>query len=320
MEFLAPGLHNISAEAYHSDPCERPSLSSTIAKKLLAQSPLHAWTASPRLNPDYVSKDSKTFDIGRAAHRAILGKGEDFVAIPEAVLAANGAASTKEAKAFIAEAREAGLTPLKADDVAAVDLMASSVKRQLALMGITLSPDRSEMVAVADIDSIMCRAMIDNAPADNRLPLYDLKTTTDASPEAITRAVEAYGYDVQAAHYLDVWEAATGERRKFRFIFVEKEPPFACSVIQLFDDVDSDADWMGAARSKAKEARRIWGECLKLDYWPGYPARVQIIGARGWEQQRWADKEIGMPVAMMKPSPEAIARAAKLMQPEETKQ
>jgi hypothetical protein len=315
MQHLTTGLHFISADRYHSDPCAVPSLSSTIAKLLIGQSPLHAWTASPRLNPDHEPRDSKTFDIGRAAHRAILGKGDDYVEIPDDLLASNGAASTKEAKAFIADARESGLTPLKSAEVAQIEAMRAAVVSHLSLMGIAFDPARSEVAAIGEVDGVMCRAMVDNAPADPRLPLYDLKSTTDASPEAVIRAVETYGYDLQAAHYLDTWEAATGERRKFRFVFVEKTAPFACSVVQLYDDPASEADWMLTAASKARECRRIWAECLAADHWPGYPARVQIIGARGWEQKRWADRSIGQPIEP-KPSAEALRRAAQFQKPE----
>lgn len=273
VKFTGPGLYDISSDDYHADLLSpTPSLSSTIAKKLLAQSPLHAWTASPRLNPDYISKDSKTFDIGRAAHRAILGKGEDFVAIPEAVLAANGAASTKEAKAFIAEAREAGLTPLKADEVAAVERMAQAIIPQLSANGIRISPHRSEVVAVAEIDGVMCRAMIDNAPIDPKLPLYDLKTCEDASPEACRAACRRYRYDLSAAHYTDVWKAVTNETRDFLFVFIEKTNPNAICIIGL------DGQVMEAARVDAARSREIWRICNRDNHWPGYPAGVHRVG------------------------------------------
>jgi len=316
MNAPTPGLHFIDADTYHLDPCATPSLSSTIAKLLIRQSPLHAWTASPRLNPAWEPVNKKTFDIGRAAHSAILGKGNDYVAIPTDLLAANGAASTKAAKDWIEDARASGLTPLKAGEVDEIGAIRDAVTHQLAAMRITLDPARSEVAAIGEVGGVLCRAMVDNAPADPRLPLYDLKTTTDAHPDAIIRAVETYGYDVQAAHYLDTWEAATGEKRKFRFIFVEKTPPYACSVVQLHDDPDHEADWMLTARSKARECRRIWSECLAANVWPGYPAQVQIIGARGWDQKRWADKEIGQPIIAAKPSAEALRSAAQFQKPE----
>jgi hypothetical protein len=38
-----PGIHEVDAETYHSDPVEVPSLSASIAKLLVNSTPLHAW-------------------------------------------------------------------------------------------------------------------------------------------------------------------------------------------------------------------------------------------------------------------------------------
>lgn len=309
---LSPGIHDISAEAYHADPCDIPSLSSTLARLVLNRSPRHAWTAHPRLNPDYEGKDSKTFDIGRAAHRAVLGKGGDFVAYPEHVLAKNGAASTAAAKEWAEEARARGWTPIKADEVEAVHDMSGEIMGRLSAMGITFPPSRSELTAIAEIDGVMCRAMIDHAPEDPRQPLWDLKTTTDASPDAVIRAITTYGYDIQAAHYLSVWKAATGESRRFRFIIVEKDAPHEVSVVELLNDLDDEADWFADAGSKCAEARRIWGECLRDGQWPGYPRQIALVGAPVWHRRNWADRETGLPV-----TPAALDRARQWQSPQE---
>lgn len=282
---LNPGLHDIDADLYHSDPCERPSLSSTVAKTLLAQSPLHAWTISPRLNSDWEPEEKKTFDIGRAAHRAILGKGGGYVAIPEGLLASNGAASTKAAKEFIAEARDAGLTPLKELEVAQIEAMRLRAAEKLSALGITLDAEHSERVAIAELDGVLCRAMIDKAPPDPRQPLYDFKTTVDASPEAAVRAVMNYGYDVQAAHYLDTWRAATGEDRTFRFIFQEKTAPYELAVVEL------DQEALAMARKKIARAREVWRHCVTYDDWPGYPLGVHVVPLPAFFHERWIERE-----------------------------
>ena len=303
---IGAGIHTIPEGEYHADPAPQPSLSSTLARLILDRSPLHAWTAHPRLNPAWEPTERKTFDIGRAAHRAVLGRGGDYVAYPGEYLASNGAASTKEAKAWAEEQRAEGRTPLKADEMDQIGTMAEAVQRQLAAMGIRFTPERSEVVALAEIDGIWCRAMIDQAPADPRLPLYDLKTTTDASPDAVARAVAGYGYDVQAAHYLAVWKAATGEDRKFRFVFVEKEAPFGVSVVELYRKPGDEADWFDHADANARDARRIWGECLTSGQWPGYPARVAVLGAPGWHTAKMEARIADRPAP--KPTDETLAR------------
>lgn len=88
-KFITAGVHRIEAEAYHADPAPLPSLSATLAKVITSKSPLHAWHACRRLNPDFRPVERKTFDIGTAAHRAVLGRGSDYVEIPAAMLAVN---------------------------------------------------------------------------------------------------------------------------------------------------------------------------------------------------------------------------------------
>lgn len=312
---IAPGLHSISADAYHSDPAPQPSLSSSLARLILNRSPLHAWTAHPRLNPAWEPTEKKTFDIGRAAHRAVLGAGGDYVAYPIEMLASNGAASTKEAKAWAEEQRGEGRTPLKQDEVDNIGEMAMRCHHQLVDYGIEIDPARSEMTALAEIDGCWCRAMIDNAPRDPRQPLLDFKTCEDASPDAIVRHVESYGYDVQAAHYLDVWKAATGEDRDFLFIFQEKEPPHAIAVVRLLNSAGHSGDWMEDAREKVHTARQTWARCLQDDHWPAYPPMIIEIGARAFHRQRWQDSRDRASV-----SRRALAEAANFQAPERTAQ
>ncbi len=281
------GIHRIDAATYHADELrDVPTLSSTLARLIIARSPLHAWAAHPRLNPDWQPVERKTFDIGTAAHRAVLGVGADIVAIPEDLLAANGAASTRAAKAFMAEAREAGQVPLKQAEVEMIEEVATRARELLDAAGVGgLDPERSELTALAEIDGIWCRAMVDNAPRDPAQPLYDFKTTTDANPEACMRAVINYGYDMQAAHYCATWKAATGEERGFRFIFQEKEPPFELSVVEL------DEEAMHMAGRKLRRARELWGRCLESGRWPGYPCGVHRLSLPAWFHERWLERE-----------------------------
>lgn len=283
---LGGGVYELPAETYHGDQmCAVPTLSSTLARLLLTRSPRHAWHASPRLNPDHVSADRKTFDIGRAAHRAVLGKGGDFQVYPAHTLAKNGAASTTAAKEWAEEMRALGMTPVKQDEADAVNDMAGEIMSRLAFIDAAFPPARSEMAAIAEIDGVMCRAMFDHVPEDPRQPIWDLKTTTDASAEAVMRAVMAYGYDVQAAHYTEVWHAATGERRNFQFVFVEKDAPHEVAVVRISGEA------MEMARRRTRRAREIWRECLRDDRWPGYPAGIIEVSLPEFYQARWLERE-----------------------------
>ncbi|KAJ03290.1 PD-(D/E)XK nuclease-like domain-containing protein [Sulfitobacter mediterraneus] len=283
---LAPGIYRDLSDAdYHADPCDHPSLSSTLARTLLNQSPLHAWTAHPKLNPDFEPVIKKTFDIGTAAHSSILGRGGDYRAVPENLLGSNGAASTKAAKEWIAEARAAGITPLKAAEVDQIGEMTDIAMKRLADHGVTLDPEHSETVVIAEINGVPCRAMVDNAPPDPDQPLYDFKTCENAAPDACLRAVMKYGYDVQARHYLDCWKAVTGEDRVFRFIFQEKSAPYEVCVVELLSDT------LMMASKKTARAREIWGNCIRTNYWPGYPDGVVSLDLPEFFHGKWLERE-----------------------------
>ena len=110
-------------------------------------------------------------------------------------------------------------------------------------------------------------------PAKVRLDKYtndhilaDLKTTLDASPRKFMNAAIAYGYHRQAAWYRRGYREATGYTGPlpFRFIAVEKAPPFVVAVYEMSsDDLDCvDRD--------VQRLLRTWAECVRTDNYPGY--------------------------------------------------
>lgn len=279
------GIYQIAPDDYHADPCLEPALSASLAKLIVSRSPCHAWTASQRLNPCYEGTNKKHFDIGRAAHRAVLGKGERYIAIPKTLLASNGAASTKAAKEFIEEARADGLTPLKTEEIAAVDLMAEKIRDELGLHGVNIDPAYSEQVAVAHLGGIWNRVMIDYAPPGPNAPLYDIKTTTDASPDAVRRTLMSHDLQIQAQHYLEVWRAVTGEERAFLFVFVEKEAPHSVTMARIA------AGTMVIGRKQISRARAMWRNCLDANDWPAYPHGILEIDFPEYWAERWLERE-----------------------------
>lgn len=311
---LEPGLHSLEADRYHADPAPEPSLSSTIARLLLRRSPAHAWHASPRLNPDWQPVEKAHFDIGRAAHRALLGAGADYAVIPDELLDARGAASTKAAKAWIEEARQDGLTPIKADVATQIETMATICRVRLRDAGLELEPERSELAALAQIDGTWCRCMADNAPerALGRLGplLVDFKTTTDANPAAIERAVMTYGYDLQAAHYVDTWRAATGETRAFVFVFQEKEPPHEVAIALLAGEA------LEIGQRQAREARQLWRACVESGDWPGYEGGIHQIRLPDFYTARWLESESQLHAARDRISRGALEAAHRWQAPD----
>ena len=66
--------------------------------------------------------------------------------------------------------------------------------------------------------------------------VIDLKTTSDCRPEPFLRARERFGYDVQAAHYVDAVRRFTGRPPDFAFVAVELSAPYSVWVHVLGDN------------------------------------------------------------------------------------
>lgn len=94
--------------------------------------------------------------------------------------------------------------------------------------------------------------------------LVDLKTTGKLeSVRQLGYTINDFGYHAQAALYLDVWNALTGEQRdRFLFIFQLSSAPYEVAVIEL----DSAAILQG--RMWYQQALALWADCITRDNWP----------------------------------------------------
>jgi len=265
---------DMSEETYHGDPVPSGSLSSSGARTILKSPARFAWERTHRV-------EKTTYDVGHAAHAKVLGTGMEVAAIPEALLAANGAASTKEAKEFIAQARLDGKVPLKADVIAEIDAMAEAVLTHPSARVFLEQPGQPEASGFArDPESgVWVRIRPDYLPDrhGDRTVLVDLKTAVSADPHEFGRAAAAYGYHQQDAFYREGLLLARGDNDvALVFVIVEKEPPYLVSVVEL------DADALLVGHDRNRRALRIYAECVRTGEWPGYSTDVELVSLPRW--------------------------------------
>lgn len=125
--------------------------------------------------------------------------------------------------------------------------------------------------------------------------IVDLKTTEDAAPDAFSRAIANYGYDLQAAHYLSLMrdlsysrdqpESVVGVVNSPRFFFVvaEKQMPYAVAVYWL-----DMLDLLRANGIRNALLTRL-AQCEASGDWPGYPEGVQTIALPNWARKAAGD-------------------------------
>lgn len=280
MEISEPGIYTISAADYHALVTPTAALSASIARRLLSASPLHAWYDHQALNPAGVREEREAFDLGTAAHAWLLEGARVF----EVVDAPDW--RTKDARARREAIRAEGKVPLLAEQWGRIQAMTDALGERLAEIApapfVVGTPEQTLIWREGDV---WAKARPDWLRADYSI-IDDFKSTDNANPDAWTRALFAYGYDVQAAWYLRGVKALTGVDAEFRFIVCETRPPYGVSVIGLGPDV------LTLAEKKIHRALELWRECVRAGEWPGYPTRVCYAQLPGWEEQRWLEREL----------------------------
>jgi len=237
-----------------------PALNQSAAKHLLT-SPAHyqAYIHTPQ-------EETKALRFGTFVHSAIL---EPHTLNDLYATAPDCDRRTKEGKAAWAEfaTANAGKTILDAEESAIGHLVASSARFALKRHGVEF--DATEVMYHVDYNGVPLKAAIDGVAGDY---LWDIKTTDDASAAGMLKAIRNYRYNLQAYWYRLVYELATGRRPLgFRFLFVEKEPPFATAVCEIGPEL------MSYAISDFEKAVTLYKECSATGVWPSYPEEVQVI-------------------------------------------
>jgi PDDEXK-like domain of unknown function (DUF3799) len=124
-------------------------------------------------------------------------------------------------------------------------------------------------------EKVACKARIDYLRAD--LGVIDLKTTSDASPDAFKRSVASWFYHSQAWHYWSAVEAVLNSSPPFFvWIAVESDPPHGVGVYQI-----GTPSLLAGARL-VSEAMRRYAECQRSGKWPAYPPTIETLDVPRW--------------------------------------
>lgn len=283
-EVTGPGLYDLPAAEYHA----RLELSSTGARKLLPPS-------CPALFKHWREKGQAPkgeFDFGSAAHRLVLGVGDEIEEIE-----ADAWRSPKD-RAKADDARAEGRIPLLSKDVGTVHEMAEALRSDPIAMAL-LQPGsgraeqtliwRESATWIEDVDGeavpraahVDCRALIDwlPAPRAGRLLVPDYKTCASAAPEDVAKSIARWGYHIQGAFYLAGLRALglANEDARFLLVMQEKTAPYLVTVVEP----DDTAMRMGAIR--VRQALDTYAQCAATGRWPGYADDVVLAELPPWE-------------------------------------
>lgn len=295
---MKPGIYSICETEYQADNIgadEIPSLSASIAKILINESPLHAWTAHPRLNPNFQREERELFDLGTVCH-ALMLQGLDVGHIIQAKNKDGEIVSdykTNAAKFERDNARAAGRVPILQKHWERIQVMVVAGKVQIAAHReasdvFTDAGKAEQTLAWSDDHGVICRARLDWLRNDfTRIADYK-STGTSVNPEAMARFAVSQGWDIQASFYRRGVKAITGKDPDFIFAVQEDGPPHALTAVGL----SPSFIWYGDKRVQA--AIDLWAQCLKSGKWPGYPNRIVYPDLPPYAEAAWLEKELSI--------------------------
>lgn len=254
--------------SYYSSGATPANLSGPVSKSMLwafHQSP-YKW----RHGKSKPATDAMAF--GTLAHALLLDPksfDDQFVVSPY------DSFRTNEAKAWKADRIAEGKTIVDESDIDRAAELVTVIQDDPQFFG--LGDIECEVAVFGAIGTTEVKGMIDIVPLNGNC-LVDLKTTSAiTSLQNIQRLIVSRGYHWQAALYLDLYNAATGENRTdFLFLFVEVEQPFEYAWVKLSEEL------IAKGREGYMNAIALWQDCVAKNHWPKAIDGLQTVEAPKW--------------------------------------
>lgn len=296
----APGLFRLPPQAYHADPCPRPSLSAGVAKILIDKTPMHARRVHPRLNkafdPVQSQENTRSTAFGACCHELMLGIHDGEESLIDVIRADNYTEGADGIAKANREARDASIAEgrvpvLKPDYERALECV-EAARAQIDIVADW--PGESEITAIAEIGDVWCRCLSDRLADDHRTIIDPKFGAFSGNASAWNKHAINMGYDIVQGHYRTVLAEIEGvdvSKIDYLFLAVEDKPPYAAQLIRL------PVEHRDSGLEKAAYARGLFGECLKHNRWPGHGTHVHEGEAVGWDVQRWEIRKLDQQIA-----------------------
>jgi hypothetical protein len=91
------------------------------------------------------------------------------------------------------------------------------------------------------------------------------------------RSIARYGYHIQEAFYRHVWSLATKKKiSRFLFLFVEKEPPFACCLYEI------PKPFLEEGRACMRKSLSLYQDAEERGIYQDYPNEIVPLDIPHW--------------------------------------
>lgn len=252
-------------DEYHGGP----GVSKTTLWTLHSKTPFHARYGA--------RKESHAFDIGKAAHIAILEPHRLETSVMDSGMKDRTQRNAWRDRQDEADSRGAILltSPQYEQALLIRDLADTVPELQIMRQGETYIETSAYHTDEETGELVKCRPDIYNK---THALMADVKNMNSAGPIAFQKSLGEYGYHVQHAMYSDVWARGTGlPVDAFFFIVFEKSEPPLVAVYELSPATVAEG------HAIYRQALERYAECVRNNEWPGYGTGVQRVDLKRWD-------------------------------------
>lgn len=250
------------------------ALSSSLAVKAVTESPRHALQYSAE------RRQSNVADKGTVAHKLLLEGNEGGIVEIDAM-----DFRKNETKALRDEAYAAGKIPLLTEQMKGVRRMVVAAKQYIEQgeLATAFETGKPEVTVIWEEKGVLCKARPDLLSDGFHV---SVKTTAASAsgPLWARRTMTPSGYDIGLQFYQRGLKA-NGIDVQHRFLVIEQNAPYGCSVIALEPNKRVICDTF------VDDAIRVWGECLENNNFPAYSPLTYFAEATPWELAAAEERE-----------------------------
>jgi len=294
-----PGFYAIPIDRHHDQPCDGPSVTSGVLRKMELQTPADVWAFS-KLNPNrWPEKDSDALRTGRAMAAYIEGGPEElerhFWVLPKNKPNRPTAAQLKayeDGKASEAGARSVEFWRAVEDDPR--DVITEAQWETICDMGKVLAADPAASAALGGMPEITMAwfdektdlwvlSRPDQVSFSGMLSDYK-KINTQGRPfdhRVVDRRITDHGYNMQMALAAEAFQHLTGQWPDQVGIVAQWDAPPHHVILR---EILEEHLRMGVFQNQ--RARMRFRECLDLGHWPGPGEDVAAYQMPEWMSER----------------------------------
>lgn len=297
-QITEPGFYSMSLDRHHGQPCDGPSVTSGVLRKMELATPADVW-AFHVLNPDRWEKpQTDALRLGRAMAAYVEGGmdavAQHFLVLPEdkprkptvqQIAAYNEGRGTEAGKAsveFWAAIERDPRDPITDAEHKMIGDMGKVLAQDPAACAVMAGVPEVTMAWQDEITGLWLLSRPDTVSFDGMMSDYK-KMNTQGRPfnhRLVDARITEHAYDMQMAFAAEVFERLTGEWPGVVGIVAQWDQPPHHVILREISRED-----LAMAQFRNRRAINRFAECLKSGHWPGPGEDIAVYQRPEWQHK-----------------------------------